>query len=98
MSEAKLPRGECPVRVSPGFAHAANLGKAGCDRNILNVRRRLAQDRSRRSGEGSSLYFPLRRKTLQRPCQRHLRPLLPVQDGLDNIGREQRQPQDAGHV
>jgi hypothetical protein len=37
-------------------------------------------------------------ETAPAPRQRHLRPLLPVQDRLDDVGREQRQAQDAGHV
>lgn len=44
------------------------------------------------------LFFKACRKWLQQPRPRDLGPLLPVQDRIDDIGREQGQPQDAGHV
>jgi PiT family inorganic phosphate transporter len=41
---------------------------------------------------------PTHRKRPQRPRQRHLLALSRAQDHLDDVGREQRQAQGAGHV
>ena len=41
---------------------------------------------------------PLLGKRLQQSRPRHFLSLRPVQDRLDDVRREQRQPQDAGHV
>lgn len=48
--------------------------------------------------EVNRLFCECRRERLQHAHQRHLRPLLSVQDFLDDVRREQREPQYAGHV
>ncbi len=48
--------------------------------------------------EVDRLHSSLHRKRLQHLRQRDLRLLLPVQDRLDDVGREQREPQDTGQV
>jgi hypothetical protein len=44
------------------------------------------------------LCLPPYRNRLQQPPQRHIRPLPPVQNRLDDVGREQCEAQDAGRT
>lgn len=44
------------------------------------------------------LLSPVHRKWLQKPRQRHLWLLPTIQDDIDDVWREQRQPENARHV
>src|SRR6056297_794301 len=81
---------------------APRLGSLGARLISLVERHKKAKSGWRDSGLSVKfskvLLRPLAWKRLQHARHRQLRPLLPVQDRLDDVGREQCQTQDAGHV
>jgi hypothetical protein len=68
--------------------------------NISTLRRSMVS-LSKHQVVGSQIFHlpcPLQRQRLHQHCQSHLRRLPPIQDRLDDVRRQQGQPQDARHV